>query len=504
MTITDVIKTFRERVEGIGGNELVVRRIVYDDMINMRGLSLVLGYYGTGKTVAGRYLVNETRGREWTVHILLREVSRSGKTPRVCGSSDFWSTILYYIENPVLPIGYAVYANYEPGVFKLEGTTPEECFKSLIEQVKKTGRRLNVVIDEFDRLDEVYRDDFHERRDMAQVFQRFAPIVRGSDGYLRVYLLAPSEFVGPVLDRLASLGFSFDHVRGGILNIPPNMNSVEYQMYLNRICTYFNFDCDKHQILTIADFVSRIDARLWSITSRIMREVESTLQSLDCRDLDCIRQKHAKLDLKALASEVEVLRFLNAQYWLRELHRRSTDVIPITSSDVQRTVEVLYTDILQHLKKKNFEIRTTEDKNLVGNLSIRIAKLRYANKTYTLILYARLQGSDIDFSNDAIFNKIKKYLDIEQCPSAQSKRRGIRLQIPVAIVLKHKNISDRATEATFTSCGIPYYSLNLHPHIIKYLIDKARGMADNKGEGALHVEVLEPIENFLRGLLSVQ
>jgi len=504
MTITDVIKTFRERVEGIGGNELVVRRIVYDDMINMRGLSLVLGYYGTGKTVAGRYLVNETRGREWTVHILLREVSGNGKTPRVCGSSDFWSTILYYIETPVPPIGYAVYANYEPGVFKLEGATLEECFKSLIEQVKKTGRRLNVVIDEFDRLDEVYRNDFHERRDMAQVFQRFAPIVRGSDGYLRVYLLAPSEFVGPIIDRLASLGFSFDHVRGGVLNVPPNMNSVEYQMYLNRICTYFNFDCDKHQIFTIADFVSRIDARLWSITSRIMREVESTLQSLDCRDLDCIRQKHAKLDLKALAMEVEVLRFLNAQYWLRELHRRSTDVIPITSSDVQRAVEVLYTDILQHLKKKNFEIRTTEDKNLVGNLSIRIAKLRYANKTYTLILYARLQGSDIDFSNDAIFNKIKKYLDIEQCPSAQSKRRGIRLQIPVAIVLKHKNISDRATEATFASCGVHYYSLNLHPHIIKYLIDKARGIAENKGDGALYVEVLEPIESFLRSLLSVE
>ncbi|MFZ8808130.1 MAG: hypothetical protein ACO2PN_08485, partial [Pyrobaculum sp.] len=377
-------------------------------------------------------------------------------------------------------------------------------FKSLIEQVKKTGRRLNVVIDEFDRLDEVYRNDFHERRDMAQVFQRFAPIVRGSDGYLRVYLLAPSEFVGPIIDRLASLGFSFDHVRGGVLNVPPNMNSVEYQMYLNRICTYFNFDCDKHQIFTIADFVSRIDARLWSITSRIMREVESTLQSLDCRDLDCIRQKHAKLDLKALAMEVEVLRFLNAQYWLRELHRRSTDVIPITSSDVQRAVEVLYTDILQHLKKKNFEIRTTEDKNLVGNLSIRIAKLRYANKTYTLILYARLQGSDIDFSNDAIFNKIKKYLDIEQCPSAQSKRRGIRLQIPVAIVLKHKNISDRATEATFASCGVHYYSLNLHPHIIKYLIDKARGIAENKGDGALYVEVLEPIESFLRSLLSVE
>jgi hypothetical protein len=504
MTITDVIKTLRERVEGIGGNELVVRRIIYDDMINMRGLSLVLGYYGTGKTVAGRYLVNETRGREWTVHILLREVSRSGKTPRVCGSSDFWSTILYYIENPVSPIGYAVYANYEPGVFKIEGATPEECFKNLIEQVKKTGRRLNVIIDEFDRLDEVYRDDFHERRDMAQVFQRFAPIVRGSDGYLRVYLLAPSEFVGPVLDKLASLGFSFDHVRGGILNIPPNMNGVEYQLYLKQICTYFNFDCDKHQVLAVADFASRIDTRLWSITSRIMREVENTLQSLDCGDLDCIKQKHAKLDLKALASEVEVLRLLNAQYWLRELHRRFTDVIPITSSDVQRAVEVLYTDILQHLKRRDFEMRTMEDKNLVGNLSIRIAKLRYANKTYILMLYARLQGSDIDFSNDAIFNKIKKYLDIEQCPSAQSKRRGIRLQIPVAIVLKHKNISDRATEATFTSCGIHYYPQNLHPHIIKYLIDKARGMADNKGEGALRVEVLEPIENFLRSLLSVQ
>jgi hypothetical protein len=235
-----------------------------------------------------------------------------------------------------------------------------------------------------------------------------------------------------------------------------------------------------------------------------MREVENTLQSLDCSDLDCIKQKHAKLDLKAMAIEVEVLRLLNAQYWLRELHRRFTDVSPITSSDVQRAVEVLYTDILHHLKRKNFEIRTMEDKNLVGNLSIRIVKLRYGDKTYTLILYARLTGSDIDLSNDAIFNKIKKHLDIEQCPSAQSRRKGIRLQIPVAIVLKHKNISDRATETAFTSCGIPYYSLNLHPHVIKYLIDKARGMAENKGEGALHVEVLEPIESFLRSPLSVQ
>jgi hypothetical protein len=504
MTITDVIKTLRDKIEGIGGNELVVRRIIYDDMINMRGLSLVLGYYGTGKTVAGRYLVNETKGREWTVHILLREVSRSGKVPRFCGTSGFWSTVLYYIENPVSPIGHSVYANYEPGVFKLEGTTPEECFKSLIEQVKKTGRRLNVIIDEFDRLDEVYSNEFRERRDMAQVFQRLAPIVRSSDGYLRAYVLAPSEFVGPIIDRLTSLGFSFDHVRGGLLNIPPNMNSIEYQLYLKQICAYFNFDCDKHQILAIADFASRIDARLWSVTSRIMREVENTLQSLDCSDLDCIRQKHAKLDLKALAIEVEVLRLLNAQYWLRELHRRFTDASPITSSDVQRAVEVLYTDILQHLKRRGFEIRTMEDKNLVGNLSIRIAKLRYGDKTYTLILYARLTGSDIDLSNDAIFNKIKKHLDIEQCPSAQSRRKGIRLQIPVAIVLKHKNISDRATETAFTSCGIPYYSLNLHPHVIKYLIDKARGMAENKGEGALHVEVLEPIESFLRSLLGVQ
>jgi len=141
MTITDVIKTLRDKIEGIGGNELVVRRIIYDDMINMRGLSLVLGEYGTGKTVAGRYLVNETKGREWAVHILLREVSRVGKVPRFCGTSGFWSRVLYYIENPFSPIGYAVYANYEPGVFKLEGATPEECFKSLIEQVKKNWQK---------------------------------------------------------------------------------------------------------------------------------------------------------------------------------------------------------------------------------------------------------------------------------------------------------------------------------------------------------------------------
>ncbi|MGC9107404.1 MAG: hypothetical protein ACP5IE_04345 [Infirmifilum sp.] len=481
-----LVTEFRDLMQGFGGNKLLAKRRFYDEIayVNDGLVKFGIGDFGTGKTVAARWVVNNSLGTmQYAIHIPLRNItSLPDPPPNV--RDKYIGAIIRFILNP--KISDRVYANYEK-LDNIDKANDEmEYFQRIAEMLKNKGRQLVILLDEVDMptTTGAFMEVLSDPNAISKLIGDLSWYIRGASdhvrgNYINLVVLGASDAIRGIKDKLMSRFVDLNYLRFREVKIPRNMNREEYASFFRNICEYYGFKCNIDQLSR--SFAS-LDVPLWVAVDKVKREVEKILVSSKCNNVECVRSQNYELNLSPVLNEVKIYKSLENATWTDSVRK-------FVNRSVHREVEeYLWREATQHLSK----IGSITEKRI--HPQIPVYYLDLPNDRRIIIMF-RLKGGEFSLGDtvlEALKSELKKVM-----PESKS-RKDMR---PLIYLIKHKTVDARRIRNAVISIGAEYTEKIIPSDALYVAVVNVMGLDMGIDRKALE-EFIEDIKNDIDRLLK--
>jgi len=488
--MSDVIQRYSQLRRGEGGNTLLAHREFYDTLLNPEILVKVcFGGFGTGKTVAARYVVNKIKeeNRYYAIHISLRQLRAKTEMIKVVENitDKDLANLLGVILRPSA-VSQGVRATYE-AIEIPPGKNEQDLMFKLAEYLEKVGKRLYIIIDEVDIpvVGTTFEYLTTSEKKFAEVISEMALNIRNiadrKGPLINLTLLIAENLMKKIETALLSLGFDWNFYRGKKILIPRNMSALEYRDLLRKICSYYNFRCI--DIDNAAKQLANPNIPLWVMAASIDNEVRKLLESSKCKDEECVRKINLEFKLDPIISKTKVYNTLSLTSWDQKLKQFN---IMISARDLE---EKLLEEITSRVRQHDVQITLQMVHPYVKLLIV-------SRPPRKVGLYVRLKGGKLRFG-ETIIAAIGNVLT-SGVPEEERKRR----EYAMLYTIKHETTDTYSLYAALSRkfSKIIYRESVIPKDVHYYLIRKlGEGEADEK-EDLLNMfidDIVHQIMNFL-------
>jgi hypothetical protein len=517
--VSSIISEIKRRLDGFDTNELLVHREVYRDLLEKESqVKIVIGDYGTGKTVAGRFLVNYARNTgDFAIHIHLRK-ARYHELPGI--NDRLISTMFYYIMNPddLGGVTYHFYPEPYGNIFTdLSGKDESEYFNALSKKLSSVGRNMYIILDEFDTpSDPELAAILSSPESRAKEILILGRYTRNANSTLErlgrgiyIIIMAIKTYFADVQQHLLkhiesriedSLGVSR---LGRVIQLPQQFSAQEYVKLLTNIANYFKMKYNNDDIKKIAEQLASQSIPLYLSIGRILQgleeELEEELPRIKCNDLECIRGAGLTFRIPALSDMVNALRILEHKNWQNDIKKDERLRDRILALD--QAHNVLVDALKRELASVGVGVKDDVEKTV---LRTRINKLllRKDNNEVEAVIMTRLHGPDPKTPSETY---LRQLLDVKKEEIKEEKRikKGMLPRPSVLLVIfRHKrvDVSDlrKAIEALFRN-AVEVISVPLEPDQIYYLVFEGK-VSSVQGETPLTPALRRAVEKIIQAL----
>jgi len=489
--MSEVLQRYTQLRRGEGGNTLLAHREFYDTLLNPEILVKVcFGGFGTGKTVAARYVVNKIKedNRHYAIHIRLRQLRVDPERIKVVEdvTDKDLANLLGVILRPeaVSQGSQGVLATYK-AIEIPPGKNEQDLMFKLADYLEKTGKRLYIIIDEVDipLIGTTFEYLITSENRFAEVIRKMAMYIRNiSDRkgpLINLTLLIAESLMRKIEAALVSSGFDWNFYRSKKILIPRNMSATEYKELLRKICNYYNFRCV--DVDSIAKQLANPNIPLWVMSASIDDAVQKLIESSKCKDEECVRRMNLEFKLDLI--DPKIYNALPLTSWDQKLKRFN---IVISARDLE---EKLSEEIVSKLRQYNVQITSQIVHPYVKLLII-------SRPPRKVGLYVRLKGGKLQLG-ETIITAIGNALT-SGVPEEEKRRR----EYAMLYAIKHETTDTYSLHAALSrKFSKIVYKESVIPRDAHYqLIKKVREGEVSEKEEVLNMfieDVVRQIKNFL-------
>jgi len=488
--MSNVVQRYSQLRRGEGSNTLLAHREFYDTLLNPEILVKVcFGGFGTGKTVAARYIYNKIKeeNKHYAIYISLRQLRVDPKMIKVVEdvTDRDLANLLGVILRPYA-VSQGVLATYN-AIEIPPGKNEQDLMFKLADYLEKVGKRLYVIIDEVDipMIGTTFEYLIMSENRFAEVIRKMALNIRNiadrKGPLINLTLLIAESLMMKIEVALVSSGFDWNFYRSKRILIPRNMNASEYKDLLKKICDYYAFKCV--DIDNIAKQLANPNIPLWVMAASIDNEVRKLLESSKCDNEECVRKMNLELKLDTIISKAKVYNALSLASWDQKLKQFN---IIISARDLE---EKIFDEIVTRLRQRDVQITSQMVHPYVKLLIV-------SRPPRKVGLYVRLKGGKLQFG-ETIVTAIGNVLT-SGVPEEEKRRR----EYAMLYVIKHETTDTYTLYAALSRkfSKIVYKESIIPKDVHYYLIRKyVEGEADEK-EDVLNMfveDVVHQIMNFL-------
>ena len=440
-----ILDDFTQLLKGVGGNTLLARRLFYDEISYVDDAlnKIVIGDYGTGKTVAARWVVNNSSTEnQYAIHLPLRNLDLASNMPQNISDRHIGSIISYVLKPKQ---NGNTYANYEE-IGEITANDEASYFIELAKKLREMRKTLMILLDEVDMPATTggFIEVLNSRERLADflfklmLYMRYAYDKVGGP-YINLVVFGARDVMKHVEQIISDkTSGGLDYLRMRKINIPKNMSYVEYKDFFEKLCNYFNFKCNVNEL---AKELSKIDAPLWVPINAVKNAVSDLLRTSNCADLECVKSKNLELKLYKEIEISRIYRILENTSWSNNVKRVINE--PELVSKVEKV-------IIEGVVEKIKEARgwSIHERKIHPRVSLYVLDSPQGRRIGLLV---RLIGGPIKFGV-TVMQTIGNVL-IEP-KAGEGKRRTQKAAANMLYVIKHSTVDTRNLRGAMNSRDI--------------------------------------------------